>query len=103
VGGRALRGSERRQCTLLHGMGGGVEAPRRAGLVRGGLDTRSRRAAFYCGFNRFSFLLAIDVDTPVLLVPTQGHSVPLLSRVLSIWIGEVALMYNIEQQPTRTR
>jgi hypothetical protein len=71
---------------LLYGMGRGrgapssgprtsrsrsaVEAPRRAGLVRGGLDRRSRRAAFYCGFSRFSFLLAMDVGTPVLLVPT---------------------------------
>jgi hypothetical protein len=47
-----------------------VEAPHRAGLIRGGLDTRSRQAAFYCGFSRFSFLLAMDVGTPVLLVPT---------------------------------
>jgi hypothetical protein len=85
VGGRASRGSKRRRGTLLYGMGRGrgapssgprknrsrsaVEAPRRAGLVRGGLDTRLRRAAFYCSFSRFSFLLAMDIGTPVLLVP----------------------------------
>jgi hypothetical protein len=79
VGGRASRGSERCRDTLLYGMGRGrgapssgphtsrsrsaVEAPRRVGLVRGGLDTQPRRATFYCGFSRFSFL-TIDVGTP---------------------------------------
>jgi hypothetical protein len=50
-----------------------VEALRRAGLVRDGPDTRSRRATFYCGFSRFSFLLAMDVGTPILLVPTHRY------------------------------
>jgi hypothetical protein len=53
-----------------------VEAPRRAGLVRGGLDTRSRRAAFCCGFSHFSFLLAMDVRTPILLVLTIRPTSP---------------------------
>jgi hypothetical protein len=47
-----------------------VEAPRRAGLVRGGQDAQSRRAVFYCGASHFSFLLVMGVGTPVLLVPT---------------------------------
>jgi hypothetical protein len=84
VGGRASRGSECRRGFLLYGIGRGrdapssgprtsrsrsaVEAPRRAGLVRG----RLRRAAFYRGFSRFSFLLTMVVGTPVLLVPTLG-------------------------------
>jgi hypothetical protein len=86
VGGRASRGSERCRGSLPYGMGRGrgapssgprtsrsrsaVKAPRRAGLVRGGQDARSRRTAFYCGFSRFSFILAMSVGTPVLLVPT---------------------------------
>jgi hypothetical protein len=112
VGGRASHGSERRRGTLLYGMGrgrgapssgphtsriqGAVEAPRRAGLVRGGLDTRSRWAAFYCGFSRFSFLLAMDVGTPVPLVPTVapeplGECVITLLEVCLNWSRSIVI------------
>jgi hypothetical protein len=73
-----------------------VEVPHRVGLVQGGLDTRSRRAAFYCGFSRFSLLLAMDVDTPVLLVPTVapeplGECVITLPEVCLNWSRSVVI------------
>jgi hypothetical protein len=73
-----------------------VEALRRASLVRDGLDTRSRRAAFYCGFSRFSFLLAMDVGTLILLVPTVapeplGECVITLLEVCLNWSHSVVI------------
>jgi hypothetical protein len=114
VGGRASRGSERHRGSLPYWMGRGrgapssgprtswsrsaVEAPRRAGLVQGGQDAQSRRAAFYCGFSRFSFILAMGVGTPVLLVPTVapeplGECVITLPEVCSNWSRSVVIFF----------